>query len=366
MSECITFVGLDVHAKTVAAALVNKRTAELEERTFGTTQRETRKLIRWLERVSEGEPRVCYEAGPCGYELQRRLVEAGLDCRVIAPSLVWQQSGQRRKNDRRDARKLADQLAAGQLTEVHAPTAQQEAARALVRCREAARKSLHRARQQLLKFLGQQGVRHEGNRWTKPHRQWLRGLKLAEPLAQLALADYVLTVEQAEQRVARLEEQIQELSESEEYREAVGVLRSFRGVDTLTAMVFVTELYDFGRFESPRALMGYLGLVPGERSTGVCERRTGLTKTGNKFVRRVLVEAAWHYRRQPWLSVELAKRQEGQPAEAVATAGKAMDRLHRRYWRLVNRGKDKRTAVCAVARELAGFLWAALQPTLAS
>jgi transposase len=366
MSECITFVGLDVHAKTISAALLNRRTAELEEHTFGTTKRETRKLIRWLAKHSDGEPRVCYEAGPCGYELQRRLVESGVDCRVIAPSLIWQQPGQRRKNDRRDARKLADQLAAGQLTEVHAPTEQQEAARALVRCREAARKSLHRARQQLLKFLAQQGVRHEGTAWTKTHRQWLRGLKLPEPLAQLALNDYVLTVEQAEQRKARLDEQIQELSETEEYREAVGALRCFRGVDTLTAMIIVTELYDFGRFATPRSLMGYLGLIPGEWTTGPTERRTGLTKAGNRFVRRVLVEAAWHYQRPVRLSAELAKRQEGQPAEVVAIADKAMDRLHRRYWRLVNRGKETRTAACAVARELAGFLWAALQPTLAS
>ncbi|MGB2985448.1 MAG: IS110 family transposase [Phycisphaerae bacterium] len=366
MSECSTFVGLDVHAKTIAAAMLNNDTGELKERSFGTTQRDQRKLIRWLGRESEGLPVVCYEAGSWGYELQRRLLEAGIDCRVIAPSLVYQKAGRRRKNDRLDAIELAKQLAAGQLTEVHPPTAAQEASRALVRCRDDARKALHQVRQQLLKFLVQQGVCHEGNPWTKSHRKWLRGLRLPEPCAQLVLADYVLTVEQAEQRLARLDEQIQALSETAEYREAVGALRCFRGVDTLTAMIVLTELYEFGRFASPRALMGYLGLVPGEWSTGDQERGTGLTKTGNGLVRRVLVEAAWQYQRRPWLSAELAKRQSGQPAEAVATAGKAMERLHRRYWRLVNRGKGTKTAACAVARELAGFLWAALQPTLAA
>ena len=366
MLECTTFVGLDAHVKTITAAMLLTSTGELKRATFGTTGRELKKLLRWLERESEGAPQVCYEAGPTGYLLQRFLHDAGVACEVVAPSLIWRQPGQRRKNDRRDALKLAQQLAAGMLTAVHPPTAEQEADRSLIRCREDARKALHQVRQQLLKFLQLRGVRHEGRTWTKAHRKWLNGLRLAEPSGQLVLDDYLLALEQATVRLERLDQQIAALAETPQYREVVGRLCCFRGVATLTAMVFVTELHSFGRFPTARSLMGYLGLVPGEHSSGEQEQDTGLTRTGNSLARRLLVEAATHYRAPAKLSEALQQRQAGQPPETVALAQKAMVRLNQRYWRLVNRGKPPQQAKCAVARELVGFLWAALQPQVAA
>jgi transposase len=363
MNECSTYVGLDVHKKSIVAALLNTSTGEIKRAEFGTDSRSVKRLVRWLSRESEGAPRCCYEAGGSGYELQRRLEEAGVACVVVAPSLVWRQSGQRRKTDQRDALKLAQQLAGGQLTAVCPPTVAQEAVRELVRDRDDARAATTRLKQQIVAFLEMQGVKHEGTTWTYRYREWLRGLQLSHGEAQFVLADRLLALDQAEQRVQALDARLGEVAASEEYREVVGRLGCFRGVDTLTAMAFVAELYGFGRFTSPRALMAFLGLTPGEWSSGQREHKTGLTKTGNGLVRRLLIEAAKNYQRPPAVSRVLRRRQEGQPPQVVALAQRALRRLHRRYWHLVQRGKAKNTATAAVARELVGFLWAALQGT---
>jgi transposase len=363
MSDCTTFVGLDVHKESIVAVALQVSSGEVRRAEFGTDGRSVKKLERWLKRDVGGRVRCCYEAGQSGYELQRRLTEAGLECVVVAPSLVWRKAGDRQKNDQRDALKLAQQLAGGLLTAVQAPTVAQEAVRELVRDREDARQAVQRMKQQILAFLELQGVKHEGATWTQKHRQWLGSVRLGEADAQFVLTDRLLGLAQGEQRLAALDARIAEVGQRAEYREAVGRLRCFRGVDTLTAMVFVAELYSFGRFASPRALMAFLGLIPGERSSGERERGTGLTKTGNGFVRRLMVEAAKHYRQRPGLSAALRARQEGQPGEVVAGAQQAVRRLHRRYWHLVQRGKSPNTATGAVARELVGCLWAALQGT---
>jgi transposase len=285
---------------------------------------------------------------------------------VVAPSLVWQQPGEKRKNDPRDARKLVVQLAAGQLTEVHPPTPAQEALRELLRDREDAQMAAKRLKQQLGAMLLCYGVEPPAQAWSQAYRQWLKKVRLDEADAQYVLEDRLLALAQAEQRVKALDERIAEAAKREEHREAVGRLCCFRGVDTLTAMVFLAELYEFGRFGSPRALMGYLGLVPGERSSGERERSGGLTKAGKAAVRRVLIEAAKHYRHRPAVGKTMLRRQAGQPPAAVAAAQTAMNRLHRRYWRLVERGKQPNVATAAVARELAGFLWAVLQDSPAA
>jgi transposase len=363
MNECTTYVGLDVHKKSITAALLNTSTGEIKRAEFSTDGRGVKRLMRWLTRESEGAPRCCYEAGGSGYELQRRLREAGIECVVVAPSLVWRQPGERRKNDQRDAWKLASQLAAGQLTAVHPPTVAQEAVRELVRDRDDARAAATRLKQQIIAFLEVQGVKHEGSTWTLAHRRWLTGLALSHREAQFVLEDRLLALDQAEQRVAALDARLAEVAASDEYREVAGRLACFRGVDTLTAMAFCAELYGFGRFESPRALMAFLGLTPGERSSGERERRTGLTKAGNALVRRLMVEAAKNYSRRPAVGPTLRRRQAGQPPEVVALAHRALRRLHRRYWHLLQRGKSKNVASAAVARELVGFLWAAMQGT---
>ncbi|MBI2299137.1 MAG: IS110 family transposase [Armatimonadetes bacterium] len=361
MLDCSTYVGLDVHDKTIAAAMLNVGTGELSVTEFGAGTAGVKKLLRWVRQTAGESVRLCYEAGPSGYVLQRRLGEAGLDCRVIAPSLVYRRPGDRQKNDRRDARQLAQQLAHGQLTEVHPPTVAEEGVRALVRSRDDAQTATKRLKQQLVSMLKTWGMRCEGTAWSQGFREWLGSLQLPDATAQWVLENALLQLGQLEANVARLDAKIEEVAAGEPYREAVGRLRCFRGVDTLTAMICVAELYDFDRFASPRALMGYLGLVPSEASSGERERRGGITKTGNGLVRRVLVEAAWHYQHKPAVGATLKKRQQGQPAAVVAGAQRAMLRLNQRYWRLVGRGKLKTVAITAVARELVGFLWAALQ-----
>lgn len=361
MQDCTTYVGLDAHEKTITAVMLSVETGELALREFGSGTQGVKKLAGWVRKEISGGVRLCYEAGPCGYDLQRRLGELGLDCRVIAPSLVYRRPGDQQKNDRRDARELALQLAHGQLTEVHPPTVAEEGVRALVRSRDDAQTASKRLKQQLVGWLKTQGVTSEGKAWTQRHRAWLRSVQLADPTAQWVLANALLQLEQLEANVARLDAKLEEVAQSEPYRELVGRLCCFRGVQTLTAMIFLAELYEFGRFESPRALMGFLGLVPSEHSSGERERRGRITRAGNELVRRVMVEAAWHYVRKPVVGPALKRRQAGQPAAVVAGAQGAMVRLHDRYWRLAGRNKPKNVALTAVARELVGFLWAALQ-----
>jgi transposase len=303
-----------------------------------------------------------YEAGPCGYELQRRLESEGLSTQVIAPTLIPRKPGERIKTDRRDARKLAEFSRAGTLTEVRPPSEREEAVRDLCRCREAAVRDLTRARHRLSKLLLRRGlVYRAGRNWTQAHRRWLRSLSFEHHSLEVVFADYLLAIEHLEERRLALEQQLEAVSQQDPYREPVGWLRCFRGIDTVSALTVVAELHDFRRFDSPRRLMAYLGLVPGESSSGEQTRRGGITKTGNRHVRRVLVEAAWHYRHRPAVGKALRHRREGQPSAVIAVADRAQQRLNRRFYRLVlSRGKPPQKAVVALARELAGFLWVVL------
>jgi len=363
VNEFSTYVGLDVHQQTIVAAMLIPATGEVKEAAAERTARGRRKLERWLGRESEGQVLCCYEAGCAGFQVQRELAAAGYACQVIAPGLVWQQPAEQRKTDRRDARKLATQLAAGMLTEVHPPSAEEEADRGLVRARDDAQQVLHQARQRVLKFLDQRGLVYQGKHWSQKHQRWLKELQLAPTMAQVVWEEYLLALDQAEQRLARLDRLVAQLADSARYREPVGLLRCLRGIDTLAAMALLTELFEFWRFATPRALMGYLGSVPGERSSGEHQQTTGLTKAGNSVARRLVVLAAWQYMRAPRrLTQQQRRKQEGQPAEAVALAQRANERLRRRYWHLIHAGKGSCTANAAVARELIGFIWAILQP----
>jgi len=285
---------------------------------------------------------------------------------VVAPSLIPRKPGERIKTDRRDASKLAELYRAGLLTEVHAPTPADEAARDLCRAREDAQEDLMRCRHRLSKMLLRRGWTWNGTKraWSQGHRLWLRSLRLEHQADQVVLEDYLLAIEQLEQRLPWLEQRIEELSQQPAYAEAVAALRCFRGIDTITAMGLVTELHDFMRFNSPRGLMAFLGLVPSEHSSGESERRGGITKAGNRHARRLLIEASWHYRHRP-NAANLKRRREGQPPHVVALADKAMLRLNRRFNRMLEKGKPRPKIVVAVARELAGFVWAALHPRAA-
>jgi transposase len=319
-------------------------------------------FVRKLKRTAPGEIRACYEAGSCGYALQRTLISLGLDCVVIAPSLIPSKPGDRIKTDVRDASNLAHLFRAGLLTEVHPPTSGDESIRDLSRCREDAKEDLTRCRHRLSKMLLRKGYNWDGRNWTQAHSKWLDGLKFAHPADELVFQDYRLAITHLEERIQTLEKALEEALKGDRYREPVAVLRCFQGIDTISAGTIVAELHDFNRFHSARALMGYIGLGVSEDSSAERRRQGSITKTGNRHVRRILVESAWHYRHAPRPGKALRDRRSGQSPKVIAVADKAASRLHRKYTRMIARGKSPCKAVVAVARELAGFLWAALYP----
>ena len=363
MEKDITWVGIDAHKKTLSVAIFWPRQAEVTELTVEHTASSVRKLLkRLVQQAGDGEIRCCYEAGPCGYALQRRLEQGGLVvCEVIAPSLIPVKPGERIKTDRRDARKLAELFRAGMLTEVRPPTSEYESLRDLSRCREDAKEDQLRCRHRLGKLLLRRGVNFSGLAWSGAHRAWLKTLQFEHAADRIVFEDYLRAIEQVEQRMATLDEQMIVAAQTPCVREQVGWLRCFRGIDVVTSFGIVAELHGIERFTSPRELMMYLGLVPREYSSSDSIRRGSITKTGNRHLRRLLVEAAWHYRHLPATGKALHKRRADQPASVITIADKAQHRLHRRYRRLIERGKPASKAVVAVARELTGFVWAALR-----
>ncbi len=366
MSKGMTWVGMDVHKKAINVAMILPDRKEYVEWQVSNEPRAVKRLAKKLVRMAPGEVRVCYEAGPCGFVLQRQLqAGAPLVCEVVAPSLIPTKAGERVKTDRKDARKLAQYFQSGLLTEVQPPSEEEEAVRDLCRCRERTKQDLTRSRHRVTKFLLRRNVfyRGPGNTWTRKHRAWLRGLRFGIAVDQMVFEEYLQAVEHLEERIKGLDEKIEAISKEDPYREPVGHLRCFRGIDTITAITVVAELYKFMRFNSPRQLMGYLGLVPSEYSSGDHYSRGSITKAGNSHVRRVLVEAAWNYRHHPAVGVALRKRRKGQPDWAIRIADHAQQRLCRRYRRLTAKGKPKNKAVVAVARELAGFIWSVLFET---
>jgi len=356
-----TWVGLDVHKKDIVAARLVGSSQEPEIWRFANEPRAIGRFERKLLRESAGAVHCAYEAGPCGYPLQRRLQSSGISCQVVAPSLIPAKPGERIKTDRRDAGKLAELLRAGLLTEVVPPGEDEESVRDLCRCRDSVRQDLTRARHRLSKLLLRRDVRYgPGRAWTRRHRQWLLGLRFEHAAAEAAFRAYLGSVEQLEDRLLELDEAIAQVAETDPYRESVGRLRCFRGIDTWSAMLILAELHDVRRFSSPRQLMAYLGLVPSEHSSGERTRRGGITKAGNSRLRRALIEAAWHARHRPAISKELRRRRQGQPPGAILLADRALRRLYHRYWRLLSMGKPPQKVVTAVARELTGFVWATL------
>lgn len=362
MTDITTHVGIDAHKKDlVIAMLVGHQTVPVTW-TVPNEPTAIRRLVRKLERDASGPVRVCYEAGPCGYALQRQLSTERVTCQVIAPALVPKKPGDHVKTNRRDARKLVELLRAGLLTEVHPPTTDDEAVRDLCRARDDARVDLQRCRHRLSKLLLRHAMHYSGRSWTIAHRRWLEQVTWAHPADRLVAADYLLAIDQLKARLDDLDAHVVDLAATDAYRERVGWLRCFRGIETLSAMMILAELHDFRRFQSPRALMAYLGMVPSEDSTGEHQRRGRITRTGNTTVRRILVEASWHYQHRPRVGPALAKRRQGQPARVIAIADRAQHRLCLRFRRMANRHKPLPKVAVAVGRELVGFLWAALQP----
>ena len=301
-------------------------------------------------------------SGPCGFDLQRVLTARQIPCAIIAPSLIPRRAGDRVKTDRRDAAQLAVLYRAGALTAIHNPTEQEEAARDLLRCREDIKADLLRARHRLSKFLLWHGRRFTDTKkaWSKPHEPWLRTQTWPMPALDQTHHAYVRAVDEAVARLRSVEEDLRALLTLEPLRPRLERLRCFCGIDDLTALTIAAELGDPRRFASAPAVMGFVGLVPSEYSSGPKQARGAITKTGNAHLRRVLVEAGWHYRHRPFVGATLRRRQHGAPAPIVAQAWTAQDRLYRRYHRLRSRGKPSQLVITAVARELTGFVWAAL------
>lgn len=365
VSKGITWVGLDAHKQFINVAMRAAPDGNFIEWKVANEPRAVKRMAKKLLRVANGtEVRCCYEAGPCGYALQRQMMAAGsLVVEVIAPALIPRQPGERVKTDRRDARKLCELLQAGLLTEVHPPTEEAEALRDLSRCREDLKQDQMRARHRLSKLLLRRGIRYTAGKkaWTRRYRDWLRALVFDNPNDQAVFNDYLLSITQIDERIKTIDAQIEAVAQQDPHREPLGWLRCFHGIDTVTAFGVYSELYDFRRFPSARKLAGYLGITPSEHSSSGKPNRGGITKTGNGHVRRLLIEAAHHYRHRPSsVGVKLRQRRENQPGGVIAVAQEAQHRLHRRYQRLTNRGVAPNKVVVAVARELAGFIWAAM------
>jgi transposase len=361
MEDVITYVGIDAHKKELHVAMLMGTGGTPVQWSLENQPAAVARLVRKLEREAAGPVQCCDEAGPCGYALQRQMTRGRVQCQVIAPALIPRKPGERIKTDRRDARKLAELLRAGLLTEVRPPTPAEEAARDLVRARDDAREDVQRCRHRLGKLLLRRGLRYAGRAWTAAHRAWVRSLTWEHATEAHVVEDYLLAIEQVEARLVTFDAQLAALAQTTPYQQPVGWLRCFRGIDTLTAITILAELHDFRRFASPRALMAYLGLVPGEHSSGERTRRGPITKTGNALVRRVLIEVAWHYQHRPGVGLALSRRREGQAGRVIAIADKAQQRLCRRFRRLAAAHKPTPKVAVAIARELAGFLWAALQ-----
>jgi transposase len=354
-------VGLDVHKQTLVASVLPPGVQRAPD--VVTIENRSAAVERLAMRLRvHGPLTFVYEAGPCGYEVQRQLMLLGHSCAVVAPALTPVRPGDRVKTDRRDAEKLARLYRAGELTEIRVPTREEEAARDVVRLREDLLENRLRARHRLSTFLLRQGrVYRETKAWGVAHRKWLWGQRFDWSTLQQTFDAYLRTVVETEAQLDVVEQQVVDLAQRDPYRIPVRYVRCLKGLDTLGALTAVVETIDFRRFERAPRYMGLTGLVCAERSTGQRVRRGGITKTGNAHLRRILIEAAWSYRRRNTVSPVLEERRRGCPPEVIRIARKAQDRLHRKFWRMVSRGKPPQVAVVAVARELAGFVWAIAQ-----
>jgi len=364
MSEHTIWVGIDDHKMSLSVAMVHgSDRVDPDLRSVANEDRALRRWVRRLERESDGgEIRICYEAGPNGFSLKRRLESFGpVQVEVIAPSLTPRRPGRRVKTDSRDAVALVQLYRAGELTPIAIPSNEDEAARDLSRTCQQVKTEILRKRHHILKFLTRRGrIYRDGRSWTVRHRRWLKSQKWGHWFDEVSFGELMTGLRELEDRRQRLERGLQRLAEEESRSLIVGVLRCFHGIDTTAAVLLTTEIFDIGRFQTPRRLMGYLGLTVRVDQSGEKERRGGITKTGNRFARFALGQIAWHYRQKPTMGVKLKKRREGQPLWAIAIADRAHQRLYHRYWALVKRGKPVHKTVTAVARELVGFLWEAM------
>ena len=351
-----TLVGLDVHARTTVTAALELGSGELR---FRRITGPPRSVVNYLEQLP-GPVLASYEAGPIGYGLAREAAGRGIEVRVCAPGSIPRKPGERVKTDRRDAERLVRSLLAGELSFVRVPTVQEEQFRDLARCREAARADLMRGRHRLSKFLVRREIEFPGpgGCWTERHWRWLRSLEFEDHPSRAVFNDYLAAVVALEQRRSGLDTQIELAAPRSPWGLTIANMRCLRGISTITAYGVCCEVGDFRRFEHPSGLSAFLGIVPSEHSSGEQVRRGPITKAGSPYARRLLVEAAHHYRHKPAVSATLARRQNGQDPRACEIGWRCQQRLHRQWQRLrLERGKPANVAVIALARELSNFLW---------
>jgi len=360
MKKSIKYVGLDVHKDTIVIAIADEG-RQKDVRTYGTIPHTMNAINTFFRnQVSQGaELRCVYEAGPTGFGLYHYLRGNGVDCIITSPSMIPKKSGERIKNDRRDAQNLARLHRAGELKEIYVPDPEDEAIRDLIRGRDDARQAGRKAKQRLLSYLLRHGHRYSGkSNWSHAHYNWLSDIKMSHPAQQIALQEYIEAVEETNSRVSRLTKGITKLVKEWRLEPVVSAIQALRGVSLLTAATVIAEIGPLARFTKPTELMAYLGLVPSEHSSGCSIRRGGITKTGNGYARRALVEASWSYRFPARISRHLRKRSHELPKSVRDIAWKAQLRLCDRFRRLRAKGKPTQVVNTAVARELIAFIWA--------
>lgn len=358
MNNIMKYVGFDVSKEKIAVAIADEGRGEA--RYWGEIPNQIEEVRKLLKRLGNpGNLMVCYEAGPEGYVLYRQIKSLGIDCIVVAPSLIPRRPGNRIKTDRRDALRLAELFRAGELTEVWVPREEDEALRDLVRTREDAKEDLLRAKHRLIKFLARHDIKKPSNirSWSEKYRTWIRGIRFEDRALQITFEEYRTTIEEIESRIQRLEGEIHRQAEESIHSPVIKALQTLRRIGEISATTIVAEVGCFSRFRNPSHFMGYAGVVPREYSSGEKVSRGRITRTGNQHLRRILIECSWSYRHKASMTNLIRKRQEGQPSSIQAKAWKAQVRLCGKYYRLVMGGKNSSLAVTAVARELLGFIW---------
>ena len=356
----IAYVGVDYHSNTISMAVLIEG-----EKLFHSDivlRNDDKMIHKHLKKLSKDyELRVCYEASCCGYVFQRKLRTWGYECEVIAPSLIPKKPGDHRKNDFRDARNLAQLYREGSLTVVNPPSEQEESVRGLIRCRMALKEAAKRAKLQINSFLLAQDLHWKKSKWTNQHRQWLSKTDFSDSCLQTVFTELRGHLGYLETRINHLDSQIEQIGRSDIYGPSVKKLRAFKGIGTLAAMLIIAEITDFRRFTSPRALMAFLGLIPSETSTGEKRRGGPITKAGNPRCRSQLIESVQQYMKRPVIGTVMKANLAEVDAHSANIAINCMNRLHKRFWSLTNRGKTRQVAIAAIAREFVGFVWAMMQ-----
>ncbi len=354
----INYIGLDVHKKTIMVAISKEKGKAEIIGEYPNIDQGIKKLLKKLHTLSEeAQLKICYEAGPCGYALLRILNDKKFECEIAAPSLIPIQAGNKIKTDKRDAIKIARLFRANELTFITVPDVEKESLRDLVRCREDIMTDLRKVKQRLNHFLIRHGYHYSGSNWTVDYFSWIVQLTFETSCLTKTFNFYYNELQFLKIHLKDIDKEIEVIAETDEYSAKVKALCAFRGVGILTAMIVISEVIDFSRFSNPKELMSYLGIVPSEYSSGGTVRKGSITKCGNKRVRRALIEASHHYRHKPVVSIKMKKQLEQTDPELRLAPLKALQRLHKRYYHLIFKGKSTQVTVVAIARELTGFLW---------